>query len=77
MQTNTNDKLTFWKQKPQEYRKSGLSRRVDKTIITTARKLSKIVWYILRSDEPFDPIQTTNPAIRRVAFEMRVAVDAA
>ena len=27
MQANTNDKLTFWKRKLQEYRKSGLSRR--------------------------------------------------
>ena len=27
MQTGKNDKLTFWKRKLQEYRKSGLSRR--------------------------------------------------
>ena len=27
MQTDTNDKPAFWKQKLQEYRKSGLSRR--------------------------------------------------
>ena len=27
MQTDKNDKLTFWKRKLQEYRKSGLSRR--------------------------------------------------
>jgi len=48
-----------------------------KTIIATARKLSKIVWYMLRRDEPFDPVQMTDPAIQRVAFEMRAAVDAA
>jgi hypothetical protein len=28
MQTNKNDKLAFWKRKIQEYRNSGLSRRV-------------------------------------------------
>jgi hypothetical protein len=27
MQTDTNDRLAFWKRKLQEYRKSGLSRR--------------------------------------------------
>ena len=27
MQTNSNDKLAFWKRKQQEYRKSGLSRK--------------------------------------------------
>ena len=48
-----------------------------KTIIATARKLSKVVWYMLRRDEPFDPVQMTDPAIQMVALEMRAAVDAA
>ena len=48
-----------------------------KTIIATARKLSKVVWYMLQRDEPFSPIQMTDPAIRRVALEMRAAVYAA
>jgi len=47
-----------------------------KTIIATARKLSKIVWYMLRNDEPFDSTRMTDPEIRRVAFEMRAAVSA-
>ena len=45
-----------------------------KTIIATARKLSKIVWYMLRNDEPFSPIRMTDPDIRRIIFEMRAAV---
>ena len=48
-----------------------------KTIIATARKLSKVVWYMIRRDESFDPLRMTDPAIRRVAFAMRAAVDAA
>jgi transposase len=45
-----------------------------KTIIATARKLSKIVWYMLQKDEPFDPIQMTDPHIQRIIHEMRAAV---
>jgi transposase len=45
-----------------------------KTIIATARKLSKIVWYMLRNGEPFDPLRMTDPHIRKIAFEMRAAV---
>jgi transposase len=45
-----------------------------KTIIATARKLSKIVWYMLRKDTPFDPIQMTDPQISRIVHEMRAAV---
>ena len=48
-----------------------------KTINATARKMSKIVWYMIRRDEPFDPFRMTDPAIQRVALEMRAAVDAA
>lgn len=48
-----------------------------KTIIATARKLSKVVWYMLRNDEPFDPIRMTDPKIRRVAHEMRTSATAA
>lgn len=44
-----------------------------KTIIATARKLSKIVWYMLRRDEPFDPKRMTDPHISRIIHEMRVA----
>ena len=45
-----------------------------KSIIATARKLSKIVWYMLRNDEPFDPLRMTDPYIRKIANEMRTAV---
>lgn len=44
-----------------------------KTIIATARKLSKIIWFMLRNDEPFDPVRMTDPNIRRTAFAMRAA----
>lgn len=44
-----------------------------KAIIATARKLSKIVWYMLRNDEPFDELRMTDPKIRRTAREMSAA----
>ena len=48
-----------------------------KTIIATARKLSKVVWYMLRNDEPFDPIRMKDPKIGKVANEMRAVATAA
>ena len=48
-----------------------------KTIIAIARKLSKIVWYMLQRDESFDLTQMTDPEIRRIAVKMRAEVDAA
>lgn len=48
-----------------------------KAIIATARKLSKIVWYMLRNDAPFDPQRMTDPGLRRIAREMQVALPAA
>lgn len=44
-----------------------------KAIIATARKLSKIVWYMLRNDVPFDPQRMKDPGVRRIAQEMRTA----
>jgi transposase len=44
-----------------------------KAIIATARKLSKIVWYMLRNDEPFDTSRMTDPKARRAAMEMNAA----
>lgn len=44
-----------------------------KAIIATARKLSKILWYMLRNDEPFDPRRMTDPKIRQLAKEMSAA----
>jgi hypothetical protein len=34
-----------------------------KAINATARKLSKILWYMLRNDEPFDPQRMTEPRL--------------
>lgn len=48
-----------------------------KAIIATARKLSKIVWYMLRNDMPFDPQRMTDPGLRKIAREMQAARPAA
>jgi len=42
-----------------------------KTIVATARKLSKIVWYMLKNDTLFDPFKMTDPKIQRIIDEMR------
>ena len=44
-----------------------------KAIIATARKLSKIVWYMLRNDAPFDPQRMRDPALRKIAKQMQAA----
>ena len=46
-----------------------------KSIIATARKLSKVIWYILKNDTPFDPFRMTDPKIVQTAREMIAAVD--
>ena len=43
-----------------------------KTIIATARKLSKIIWYMLHNDQPFDPLRMTDPKLIKLALEMSV-----
>ena len=48
-----------------------------KSIIATARKLSKIVWYMLQRNEEFDPLRMTDPGILKTALEMRMAAVAA
>lgn len=48
-----------------------------KAIIATARKLSKIVWYMLRNEAPFDPQRMTDPGLRKIAQEMQAALPAA
>lgn len=45
-----------------------------KSIIATARKLSKIIWYMLQRNEEFDPLRMTDPTILKTALEMRIAV---
>jgi len=42
-----------------------------KTIVATARKLSKIIWYMLKNDTLFDPFKMTDPKIQRIINEMR------
>jgi transposase len=47
------------------------------TIIATARKHSKIVWHMLANDEPFDPLEMSDPKIQKIAGEMKTAAPAA
>ena len=42
-----------------------------KTIVATARKLSKIIWYMLKNDTLFDSFRMTDPKIQRIIDEMR------
>jgi hypothetical protein len=44
-----------------------------KSIIATARKLAKLIWYMLTYDEPFDPARMTDPQLRQAADEMSLA----
>lgn len=44
-----------------------------KSIIAAARKLSKVIWYMLQNDQPFDPSKMTDPALRKAALEMSMA----
>jgi transposase len=44
-----------------------------KTIIATARKLSKVIWCMLSNDQPFDPSQMTDPELMKLATEMSIA----
>jgi transposase len=48
-----------------------------KTIIATARMLSNIIWYMLRTHVPFDPKRMTDPGLRKIAREMPAALPAA
>jgi len=50
MQTNTNNKLAFWKRKHREYRKSGLSRR-DFSKQNGVNKSTLDYWFALISKE--------------------------
>ncbi len=44
-----------------------------KTIIATARKLSRVIWCMLQKDQPFDPVRMTDPELMKLAEEMRTA----
>ena len=44
-----------------------------RTIIATARKLSEIIWHMLRENQPFDEARMKNPELRRKAMEMQAA----
>ena len=46
-----------------------------KSIIATARKLSKIIWYMLKNNTPFDPFRITDPHIVQTARDMLAAAD--
>jgi len=49
-----------------------------KSIIATARKLSKVIWYMLKNDTLFDPLRMTDPKLIKIADEMfAAAADAA
>lgn len=44
-----------------------------KSIIATARKLAKVIWFMLKNNEPFDPVRMTDPALKEAAREMSLA----
>ena len=44
-----------------------------KTIIATARKLSRVIWCMLQQDQPFDPIRMIDPELMKLSEEMRMA----
>jgi transposase len=46
-----------------------------KSIVAMARKLSKIIWYMLQNDTPFDLFKMTDPHIVQTAAEMIAAAD--
>ena len=72
-----NQKRTGGYRLMQTYRAMKPHKGSGTTIIATARKLSKIVWHMLTNDEPFDPIEMTDPKIQKIAIEMRSAAPAA
>jgi hypothetical protein len=47
-----------------------------KSIIAMARKLSKIIWYMLKNDTPFDTFRMTDPYLLRTAVEIIAAAEA-
>lgn len=48
-----------------------------RAIIATTRKLSKIVWDMLHTDQPFDPVRMTNSRLCQVVKEMQAKAPAA
>lgn len=44
-----------------------------KTIVATARKLAKVIFYMLKRNEPFDPVRMADPALKAAAYEMSLA----
>jgi hypothetical protein len=46
-----------------------------KSIIVMARKLTKIIWYMLQNDTPFDLFKMTDSHLVRTAVEMIAAAD--
>jgi transposase len=48
-----------------------------KTIIATARKLSKVLWYMLHNDQPFDPAKMIDPQLIEIADKMSNAASEA
>jgi len=53
------------------YKAMKVHKGSGKTIIATARKLSKIIWYMVKNDTLFDPFKMTDPKIERIIYEMR------
>lgn len=41
--------------------------------MATARKLAKVIYYMLKKNEPFDPGRMTDPELRKAAVELDVA----
>ena len=64
-------------QKVCEDRVVELLMTIPGTGLITAATVRAFVWFMLKKNEPVDPIQMTDPAIQRTASEMRAAIDAA
>lgn len=57
----------------QRYQAMKRQKGSGKSIIATARKVAKLIWYMLTYDEPFDPARMSDPQLRRAADEMSQA----
>ena len=44
-----------------------------KSIIATARKLSKIIWYFLKYKMDFDPSKMENQKLKKIVIEMTIS----
>jgi len=68
-----NQKRTLGYRLIQRYRAMKQVKGSGKSIVATARKLAKVIYYMLKKNEPFDPGRMTDPELRKAAVELDVA----